>query len=381
MKTKRSLFVRSSLLALFSTVGLAHAIVLEFNLSPAGASAAVGLAPGNNVPAVTVASTGTGNEISDGISYNTDTNTLTLAAGYGLAAGFTNLTGAATGVHLHGPAAAGVSGVQLLDLATRHFPAAPATQGGIIFGNVVLSDAQELNLLNDLVYLDIHTASNTNGELRAQLVRANSAPEIDVEEELTVECGKSVTLTAGISDFDGDAVGVVWSVNGEEVKTTNLPADATPPTNLPVTLTTQFHEGSNIVTVTATDSEGEETTAEIIVTAEDTLPPKIVSLTANPKVLWPPNHKMVNVRVNAEVTDLCDESPKWKIVSVKSDQSGGDADIKITGNHTVSLRAEREGKDKDGRTYTIKVVATDDAGNKSEPKTVTVKVPHDQGKN
>ncbi len=379
------MFIRSSILALFSTVGLAQAVILEFDLSPTGVSAEAGLADGNVFPAVTVASAGSGNEISDGITYNTDTNTLTLAVGYGSAAGFTNLTGAATavnGIHLHGPAAPGASGALVTDLTSRHFPAATATQGGIIFGNVTLTDAQELNLLNDSIYLDIHTAANANGELRAQLVRANSAPEIDTEEEMTVECGQSVTITAGVSDFDGDAVEVVWSLNGEEVKTTNIPADATPPTDLDVSLTTKFHEGSNILTVTATDSEGDVTTTNILVTAEDTIAPEIRSLSVSPKVIWPPNKKMVNVIVDARVTDACDENPQWKIVSVKSDQPAGDStDIKITGDHTVSLRAQRSGKDKDGRTYTIKVVATDEAGNKSDPKTVTVTVPHDQGNN
>ena len=382
MKIKRSLFIRSTIVALFSTVGLAQAVVLKFDLSPTGTSAGLGLSPANNIPAVTVASTGSGNEISDGISYDTDTNTLTLALGYGSAAGFANLTGAATDIHLHGPAATTASGAQLLDLATRHFPAATPTQGGIVFGTVVLSDAQETDLLNDLDYIDIHTAANTSGELRAQLVRANSAPEIDSDEELTVECGKSVTIPAGISDFDGDAVTVVWSLNGEEVKTTNIPADATPPTNLTVNLVTKFHEGSNILTVTATDSEGGVATRDIIVTAEDTIAPEIKSLSVSPKILWPPNHKMVKVIVDAKVTDACDENPQWKIVSVKSDQPTGDTtDIKITGDHTVNLRAERSGKDKDGRTYTIKVVATDNAGNRSEPETVTITVPHDQGHN
>jgi hypothetical protein len=89
----------------------------------------------------------------------------------------------------------------------------------------------------------------------------------------------------------------------------------------------------------------------------------------------------VNVTVDAKVSDACDENPRWKIISVTSNQSAGkDVDIKITGQHTVNLRAQRTGKDKDGRTYTIKVVALDDAGNKSDPETVTVTVPHDQRK-
>jgi len=115
MKNKSPLIIRNSILALLSTAGLAQAVILEFDLSPAGTSAGVGFRPANNIPAVTNASTGSGNEISNGISYHTDTNTLSIALGYGLAAGFTNLNGVATGIHIHGPAAATVSGPQLFD--------------------------------------------------------------------------------------------------------------------------------------------------------------------------------------------------------------------------------------------------------------------------
>ena len=52
----------------------------------------------------------------------------------------------------------------------------------------------------------------------------------------------------------------------------------------------------------------------------------------------------------------------------------------IDGNweRTIELMASRRGNDKDGRTYTIIVTATDNLGN-AITKEIEVIVPHDQG--
>ena len=383
MKTRRPLLITNTLFAVVSAIGLAQGAIIEFDLAPTGTSAGVGLRPTNLFPIVTAPSTGGGDEISNGISYNTDTNTLSVAFGYGSAAGFTDLTGAATGIHIHGPAAVGATGPLLSDLATLNASFSPATTGGLVFGSVIYSDAQEASLLANLNYVDIHTASNTAGELRAQLIRVNTAPGIICEEELTVECGKPFTYNATVSDLDANAVSVVFTLNGQEVKTVNIAAGS-PPAGQVLSLTTKLHNEVNLLTITATDSAGAETICDVIINAEDTIAPVIESLTVTPKVLWPPNHKMVRVTVDAEVKDLCGATT-YKIISVKSSQavdakgSGNTSpDFVITGDHTVSLRAERSGKEKGGRTYTIRVQATDEAGNKSLAETVTVTVPHSQ---
>jgi hypothetical protein len=100
--------------------------------------------------------------------------------------------------------------------------------------------------------------------------------------------------------------------------------------------------------------------------------------------LWPPNHKMVNVTVNAGVTDAVGVT-SLKIVRVTSsepDNGLGDGDtagdIVITGNLTLQLRAERSGNG-NGRTYTITVEARDAAGN-ATTRTTTAFVPKSQGK-
>jgi hypothetical protein len=369
--------------ALIFSAALAQADIVEFDLSPVGGVSA-GLSPANEVPAVGT-STGSGNEISGGITFDTVTSTLTFAVGYGSSAGFTDLSGASTGLHIHGPAAADANGPVLFDLAPVHFAAADSTKGGVIFGSVVYSPEQAADLLAGLNYLNIHTAANPGGEIRGQLIPvSNEAPEVVCPADATVECGQSFTYTASVFDADGDAVEVVWSLNGEAVQTDQIAAGGTAAAELEYTATLPL--GANALTVTATDSAGNVSSCTSTITVVDTTPPVIVSATVNPKQLWPVNHKMIPVLVSAKVTDTCGEAT-WSIVSISSSEaadalgSGNTApDWEITGDATAKLRAERSGKNKAGRVYTITLKATDASGNVSAPAAVTVTVPHNMGK-
>lgn len=119
-------------------------------------------------------------------------------------------------------------------------------------------------------------------------------------------------------------------------------------------------------------------------TPPDTTPPTFTSLTPSTATLWPPNHQMVPVTLTAETSDNVGVV-STKIISVTSnepDNGLGDGDtagdFQITGDLTVSLRAERSGKGS-GRTYTITAEAADAAGNKTQ-KTTTVFVPKSQKK-
>ncbi len=122
---------------------------------------------------------------------------------------------------------------------------------------------------------------------------------------------------------------------------------------------------------------------QAMVTVVDTTPPTISSVTASPNILWPPNHKMVPVRVSVTVTDACDANiaNKCKIVSVTSNEpvnalgdGNTEPDYQITGNLTLNLRAERSGTG-NGRIYTVSVACTDASGN-SSTRAVKVTVPH-----
>jgi len=114
--------------------------------------------------------------------------------------------------------------------------------------------------------------------------------------------------------------------------------------------------------------------------------PTISNISADPDVLWPANHKMVEVRVTVEAEDNAGQIPMCVIVGVESNESEngqGDGnteqDWEFTDDDlTVLLRAERDGGGA-GRVYTIFVTCTDASGNYTDA-IVEVTVPHDQGK-
>jgi len=115
--------------------------------------------------------------------------------------------------------------------------------------------------------------------------------------------------------------------------------------------------------------------------------PPTISISANPSSLWPPNGKSVPVTVSGTITDsgsgvnpstlACKVVDSYGLVqpacSVGSLGAGG------AYSFTVSLVASRNGNDKNGRTYTISVSASDYAGNSASVSTAVI-VPHDQGK-
>jgi uncharacterized repeat protein (TIGR01451 family) len=115
-------------------------------------------------------------------------------------------------------------------------------------------------------------------------------------------------------------------------------------------------------------------------------PPAIGSVTVDQPILWPPNHKMVDVQVDYTPTDNC--TPASGIISTLDVSSNepvngtGDGDTspdwEIVDAHHVRLRAERAGN-ADGRIYTITITSTDSGGNKSI-KSVTVAAPHNNTK-
>ncbi len=103
--------------------------------------------------------------------------------------------------------------------------------------------------------------------------------------------------------------------------------------------------------------------------------------------LWPPNHKMVEICATVTVTDDCDASVDWTIVSITSNepvsgQGDGNTDpdwVFSPNDNCFQLRSERAGGG-NGRKYTITFEATDSDGNTTQA-TACVDVPHDQSGN
>lgn len=366
---------------LLSSVAVCQAALIPIGISPTGTSAGTGLSPANEVPAVTN-STGSGGAISGGLMFDTDSSTLMITAGYGSAAGFTDLTGPATSLTLNGPAGTNQNAGVLFDLAPFSYPAANSAQGGVIFGNVIIPTNAVGDLLAGLDYINISTATNVSGEIRGQLVTL--PPTITCPEPSTVECGTPAAVTVQVSDPAGDAMTVVWSLNGKPVQTNQLAASQ-PPEAKDVTFTAELPAGTNALEAAVTDSANYSASCSTTVAVVDTTPPVITNACASVTSLWPPNHKMVTVTIKATVADNCGPA-KWRIIKVQSNEPAngkGDGntspDWKICGDHSVSLRAERAGPGS-GRIYTITIQAKDNSGNVSDPTTVTVTVPKSQGK-
>lgn len=80
---------------------------------------------------------------------------------------YEGLTGPATAAHIHGPAAAGTNAGVALDLAPYHVGDFAAA--GTFSGTVELDLASINALLNELFYVNIHTAAHGGGEIRAQI--------------------------------------------------------------------------------------------------------------------------------------------------------------------------------------------------------------------
>ena len=371
-------------IALFTSVVASQGAVYVFSLSPAGTDNAVGLSPLNEAPPVV--STGSGNVIGNGITYDSSTLTLSLSAGYGSAFGFTDLTSAAISASINGPAPTNTSAPIVVDLSSLNALATNAATGGSISGSVVLTTNENADLLAGQYYINIGTATNPAGEIRGQLIPTDTLPTLVCPASTNAQCagpaGTLVSLSADVSDVDGDALTVVWSANGVAVQTNSIAAGtSTNVTSMPFDGLFQF--GTNIVSISVSDGFGPPVTCSTTVAVIDTLPPVFTSASVSTNLLWPPNHKLIPVQVTATATDICG-AVTTKIKSITSNQSPNakgsghtSNDWKITGDLTAELRAERTGKDKGGRIYTITVEATDEAGNTAHTN-LLVTVPHDQ---
>jgi uncharacterized repeat protein (TIGR01451 family) len=139
---------------------------------------------------------------------------------------------------------------------------------------------------------------------------------------------------------------------------------------------------SNTATVSASTPDpnpgNNSTTASVLASNP---PPVISNASVDRPVLWPPNHKMIDVMVSYDVTDNCGAITTELTVTSNepvNDKGDGDTspDWEVLDEHHVRLRAERSATG-NGRIYTITITATDSAGGSSS-QTVTVTVPHNQ---
>jgi hypothetical protein len=114
-----------------------------------------------------------------------------------------------------------------------------------------------------------------------------------------------------------------------------------------------------------------------LVEARDATPPTIISVTASPSRIWPPNKKMVPVSVSVDARDE-HSTPVSRLVRITADDGATADDWSITGALIAVLRAKRTGSGS-GRTYVLEIETADASGN-VVTSAVSVYVPHDQRK-
>lgn len=218
----------------------------------------------------------------------------------------------------------------------------------------------------------------------------NSPPNVAPSGGGTFQLGDNITLSGEVSDFDGDGLNYRWFEGLSDFTTSFIStiADGTP-VHLPdFVIIGGLPLGNHVITLEADDDTNSPESDDITVDVIDTTAPTI-SATVSPGILWPPNHQMVDVVIQATAADNSGSvTLTASVASSESPDTDGDGNTipdyttpvinSLTGEITLQLRSERKGQGT-GRKYTITVTATDDVGNSSDA-TVEIVAPHDKGK-
>lgn len=214
--------------------------------------------------------------------------------------------------------------------------------------------------------------------------RVSLPPSLGAPTVITNECGIPESLFVDkITNYNNGALTLVWSVNNQPMSTNTSDALGVSFAFFPSLVSLPL--GTNVITLTASDADGDSASCSTVVKIIDTKPPVITSATALPSVLWPPRNKMVTVKVLALLQEFC-AGATYKIIGVDSSGIPPSAQNQrfpywqIIDNETVALRAELGPGGRD-RVYHITLQATDLAGNVSAPRVVVVTVSKNQPSN
>jgi FG-GAP-like repeat len=124
----------------------------------------------------------------------------------------------------------------------------------------------------------------------------------------------------------------------------------------------------------------DDRTLSILLNTTPKPPLEIVDVNLSRDVLWPANHKFVDVTVNYGTNDNCGSARCTLTVTsnepINGPGNGDTRDWEVIDEHHVRLRAERLGNGS-GRLYTVTITCTE-AGGSSAIRTATVFVPKNQ---
>jgi hypothetical protein len=191
----------------------------------------------------------------------------------------------------------------------------------------------------------------------------NKPPIANAGNNLLAECNSNnnatVTLDGSASaDPDNDELEYSWS--GSFGTRTGKITSVT----LPV--------GTHCITLTVKDPSGHIDKNKVSVTVQDKIGP-VMNVSLTPSLLWPPNHKFVEVSATVNAVDACGTVESIVLYSIVASEGAniigsGNTSPDITGadynTHDLvfKLRAERSGPNR-RRVYTVTYKATDNAGN------------------
>jgi hypothetical protein len=219
----------------------------------------------------------------------------------------------------------------------------------------------------------------------------NSAPHAAPGGAGIYEINTPVTLPGDVSDYDGDMLQYKWSEGTNVLCSGNIQAiTGGDPVMLLDCIVSSLSLGTHVISLEVSDGYNVPDKKNVTVIIKDSSAPTI-SPVASAYIMWPPNHIMVDIAINANAADNSG-LPVTLTASVASNEplNGlGDGDTgpydwtnpvinQNTGRIDLQLRRERSGRG-NGRVYTITITATDSSGNTSTAK-VNITVPHDMGK-
>jgi N-acetylneuraminic acid mutarotase len=246
-----------------------------------------------------------------------------------------------------------------------------------------------LEIGGHILILEVTDGEDTSSDDMILIIE-NSSPKVTTSGSGIYEVNTDVILIGSVSDYDGDLLNYSWMESTNVLFSGSIQSiNGGTPVELPHHSISTFSLGMHTLTLRVDDGINDPVSGEIIVEIVDTTPPTL-SPAANKTILWPPNHKMVDIVIEANASDNS-ELPVTLIASIDSNEpinGQGDGDTSPDWTEPVidqengiimfQLRAERSGKG-NGRVYTISITATDTSNN-STTANVSIIVPHNNKK-